>query len=269
MRARRGAGPGASRERRARPHASGDRFGLFFRRLLETNTGVGANVGGVITANDPSPFPFPFPSALVLAFFALDPDPERPASSRGPPRAVAGVAGSLFTPDPDGGARFAPRLLGVGVASTEPEPEPEPEPSVPGLGDASLAARLRRDASEGVRGLPTPTLRARFFSVGSSFAAFGVFAPFASPFPPRAVAVADDRTGSSTAAAAASSDGAMSAPDDTLHEMLQKSLASACSVLLQWRHAPARAEPRPLADPPFPRGCGRSERNTTRALLMT
>ena len=234
---------------------------------METNTGVGANVGGVITANDPSPFP----SALVLAFFALDPDPERPASSRGPPRAVAGVAGSLFTPDPDpdGGARFAPRLLGVGVASTEPEPEPEPEPSVPGLGDASLAARLRRDASEGVRGLPAPTLRARFFSVGSSFAAFGVFAPFASPFPPRAVAVADDRTGSSTAAAAASSDGAMSAPDDTLQEMLQKSLASACSVLLQWRHAPARAEPRPLADPPFPRGCGRSERNTTRALLMT
>ena len=234
---------------------------------MDTNTGVGANVGGVITANDPSPFPFPFPfpfpSALVLAFFALDPDPERPASSRGPPRAVAGVAGSLFTPDPDGGARFAPRLLGVGVASTEPEP------SVPGLGDASLAARLRRDASEGVRGLPAPTLRARLFSVGSSFAALGVFPPFASPFPPRAVAVADDRTGSSTAAAAASSDGAMSAPDDTLHEMLQKSLASACSVLLQWRHAPARAEPRPLADPPFPRGCGRSERNTTRALLMT
>ena len=248
----------------APPHASGDRFGLFFRRLLDTNTNFGANVGGVTTANDPSPpvlFPFPSlsPSALVFALFALDPDPAR--------LAVAGVAGSLFTPN--GGARFAPRLLGVGVSSPPVPPSP---PSVSGLGDASFAEVVRSlDASEGVRGLPRDDLSAprapvRLFSAGSSFATFAPFAPFVAD-----VLVADGLgfAGSSTAAAAASSDGVMFAPEETLHEMLQKSLASACSVLWQWRHARARAAPRPLADPPFPRGCGRSERNTTRALLMT
>ena len=169
----------------------------------------------------------------------------------------------------DGGARFAPRLLGVGVTSPPVPPSP---PSVSGLGDASLAkvVRFRRDASEGgprapLRRLVSPA-RASFspLSAGSSFGVFAPFAPFASPFPARAVLVADGRAGSSTAAAAASSDGAMFAPEETLHEMLQKSLASACSVLWQWRHARARAAPRPLADPPFPRGCGRSERETPR-----